>query len=184
MQRLVKVTPTSVRMKRDIFADLLAEHMSACSQTREGNLTSPLISSPSCLLSFSFLSISPLSHPPPALSLLPWFPFTSGCLIYCLFQYITKFSSLVQFKCTDCPLVPLRVTANVRVSWWLPSRPLVIVLVLTRLRKDMCYKSNQKLGGEDTGMCHPQCPFNSFTDWYWYWLFCTDAFYFIILYLD
>lgn len=39
IERLFKVTPTSGEcVERDIFVDLLAEHMDAYSQTREGNL--------------------------------------------------------------------------------------------------------------------------------------------------
>lgn len=56
MGRRVKVPPTSGRVESDISVDLPAEHMSAFGQT-EDNLTSP----PSCLFTFSVLSISALS---------------------------------------------------------------------------------------------------------------------------
>lgn len=61
MEWPVRVTPSSGRAVSDICVNLPAEHVSACSQTREDNPTSPLIRPPSCLLSFSFSSVSPPS---------------------------------------------------------------------------------------------------------------------------
>lgn len=78
------VTPTPRCVESDVFDDLLAEPTSAYSQTREDGRTSPLISPLSCLFSFSFLSISPLSlslHPSLYSFVLSCPPSACGCLL-------------------------------------------------------------------------------------------------------
>lgn len=118
MERPVKVTPASGCVESHIFVDLLAEHMSAYSQTREDNLTSPLISPPSCLFSFSFLSISPLS---PLCSFLLSCPTSASggllpCLSYILFIWVNYL--VFCYDETPCPSLPCMVQEH-----WLSSSP-------------------------------------------------------------
>lgn len=150
------------------------------------------------VFSFSFLSFStPSLDPHLCSSFLSCPPCTSGCFFHCL-SYILfiwvmiKFCAMmgqyilpcpVWFKCIDCPLVPLYISANIGVPWWLPSQPFVILLSLTGLWPDTGYKSNQKLRGQDTGMCPhqgPSAPLLIDTDvdyptlMHYIWLFCLS----------
>jgi len=92
-------------------------------QTRQNYLSSPVISIPSCPLSFAFLSVSHLFLSLPLLcsSLLSCLLLAVGrlphCLSYTLFPCVNMFSSmkepfipfpcLVTFKSTHCAITPL-----------------------------------------------------------------------------
>lgn len=132
MERHVNVTPLPECVENDIFVNLLAEHVSAYSQTREDNLTSALISPPSCLFSFSFFSSMPLSRSPS--SSLLFSPFMSSLSLWLptllpvvSTVYLTKslrfcYDGNLYPSCAasgSCALIvllsPLHVSVNVRV---------------------------------------------------------------------